>query len=244
MSDVERWISSDTAITTIVVSPNDENQTLPLALGLPLIVSERDVPVFVRLSQREQLMRLMQAKGRHPRLIAFGSLTGSGSATTVIHAELDRLARTIHEAYVQDRKKKGDSPAKFPNMRPWDELAESVKEANRDQADHMPVKLRAVNCEAIPRDQLQGRESAHWTDEEIETLAKMEHQRWNANRWLDGWRLGPRDDAKKIHHNLVPWEELDEEIRNYDRAPARNIPELLALAGQVVIRRERLTPNV
>ena len=128
-------------------------------------------------------------------------------------------------------------------MRPWEELVESDKEANRDQADHMAVKLRAVNCEAIPQNQLQGREAAQWSEDEIETLAKMEHQRWNANRWLDGWRLGPRDNAKKIHHNLVPWEELPENIREYDRVPARNIPQLLAPAEQVIVRCGSATRN-
>lgn len=236
LADVERWIGEETAITTLVVSPTNENQSLPLALGLPSIVSERDVPVFVRLSQREQLAGLLQIKDRRPRLIPFGSLANTGNATTVIHAELDRLAKEIHKAYVQMRTEEGDSPAKFPKMRPWGELAESDKEANRDQADHMAVKLRAVNCLAVPQDQLQGRELAQWTEEEIETLAKMEHQRWNANRWLDGWHLGPRDDSKKSHNNLVPWEELDEKTRNYDREPARNILKLLELAGRAVAR--------
>lgn len=241
VADIERWVGDETAITALVVGPTDEDQPLPLALGLPPVVGERDVPVFVRLCRREELANLLKTNERRPRLIPFGSLARAGSSKMVIQEELDILAKAIHEEYVRKRTADGDSPIKFPAMRDWAELTEDFKEASRDQADHISVKLRAVGCIAVQQDELQGRELATWSAEEIEILAKMEHQRWNANRWLNNWRRGPRDDAKKLHPNLVPWDELDEKTRDYDRNPMRNIPDHLRLVGQVIVRDKRVT---
>jgi hypothetical protein len=119
-------------------------------------------------------------------------------------------------------------------MRPWEKLSEAYREANRHQADHIPVKLRAVGCATAAISDL--RSPAEWTDGEVEILAAMEHARWNANRWLEGWRLGPRDDGRKTHPKLVPWADLDEPTRQYDRDAVRQIPELLKLVGQKVVR--------
>ena len=40
-------------------------------------------------------------------------------------------------------------------------------------------------------------------------LARIEHDRWMIDRRLDGWRPGaPRDDARRVHPLLIPYEDL------------------------------------
>jgi len=52
----------------------------------------------------------------------------------------------------------------------------------------------------------------------LEDLAKAVHNSWMAGRIADGWQYGPtRDDEKKEHPSLVPYEELYEEEKDYDR---------------------------
>ena len=124
-------------------------------------------------------------------------------------------------------------------MRPWDELSEESKDVNRQQADHIAVKLRAIRCRAeLLADATEPPVTA-FTAEEIEAMARMEHQRWCASKWLAGWRHGPRHDAKRVHDNLVPWEQLSEPLREYDRDPARQIPDLLQGVGEIVVRDTR-----
>lgn len=54
-----------------------------------------------------------------------------------------------------------------------------------------------------------------------ETLARNVHEVWAAGRMAQGWQWGPmRDDAKKQHPCLVPYEELPEAERDYDRHTA------------------------
>jgi hypothetical protein len=52
----------------------------------------------------------------------------------------------------------------------------------------------------------------------------------------DGWRWGPRrDDAKKEHPSLVPYQKLSEEEKRYDRRTAmETIKTILALGYRIV----------
>jgi hypothetical protein len=121
-------------------------------------------------------------------------------------------------------------------MQPWEFLAENLKESNRRQADHIAVKLRAIGCE-VSRPEPKRSVVTGFKPEEIELLARMEHQRWNAEKYVDGWTNGQaRDDEKKIHDCLVDWDKLPEEIREYDRHAVRKIPELIALIGKTIYR--------
>jgi ryanodine receptor 2 len=55
-------------------------------------------------------------------------------------------------------------------------------------------------------------------NELIEQLAKNAHETWAAKRLTDGWTLGKnRDDAKKHHPCLIPYEQLPESEKAYDR---------------------------
>lgn len=48
----------------------------------------------------------------------------------------------------------------------------------------------------------------------------LEHQRWNAYMRSEGFRYSPkRNDVAKLHHNLVPFDDLDEATKAYDAYP-------------------------
>jgi RyR domain-containing protein len=53
----------------------------------------------------------------------------------------------------------------------------------------------------------------------LEQLARNAHEMWAQKRIEDGWKYGPeRNDRLKTHPSLVPYEELDESEKSYDRA--------------------------
>jgi len=116
-------------------------------------------------------------------------------------------------------------------MQPWEELAEDLRESNRQQTDDIAAKLRAIGCE--PRAAAGPQPVAFvFTQAEVEKLTAMEHERWVAERRAAGWVAGPeRDTERKITPYLVPYAELPEEVKEWDRQAARAIPEVLAAAG-------------
>ena len=139
------------------------------------------------------------------------------------------LGMAVHATYLDDQK--ANKPPDDPSMQPWDKLRDDLKESSRKQADHIPEKLRRIGCGFIP---VTGRDpiKATLTAKEIETLAEMEHDRWVIERRCEGWVFGPeRDVHRKVSPYLVPWNELDEKVKEWDRNAVRKIPDLLARAG-------------
>lgn len=52
----------------------------------------------------------------------------------------------------------------------------------------------------------------------LEKMAENTHDLWAKNRMAEGWKYGPvRDDAKKTNPCLVPYSELPEKEKEYDR---------------------------
>ena len=55
----------------------------------------------------------------------------------------------------------------------------------------------------------------------IERLAENSHDLWARQRLSQGWTFGPqRDDARKLHPCLVPYDQLPESEKEYDRITA------------------------
>jgi hypothetical protein len=147
----------------------------------------------------------------------------------------DALAQAIHQDYRVKAAVQVDSTKNNPSLLPWDALSEDLKAANRSQAGHIPVKLQAIGCELVPASERHPKFA--FADAEIERLGQMEHSRWCADRRRHGWSWGsPRDDARKLHPNLVAWEQLSESDREKDRDAVRRIPALAGLAGFQIVR--------
>jgi hypothetical protein len=127
-------------------------------------------------------------------------------------------------------------------MVPWEVLAEEWKDTNRAFADGIGSQLAAAGCFLVPAPLIDphGRLFS-FTPEELESLARSEHDRWVADKARSGWRYGPvRDDAAKIHSLMVSWEELEEAERDKDREPVREVPQMLAHAGFEIVRLSEL----
>lgn len=65
-----------------------------------------------------------------------------------------------------------------------------------------------------------------------EDIAKNVHEVWSAGRMKDGWTYGEeRNDAKRQHPCLVPYEELTEEEKEYDRNTSVETIKLILKLG-------------
>lgn len=68
--------------------------------------------------------------------------------------------------------------------------------------------------------------------ENIEPLAKNVHEEWARKRIEEGWQFGPqRDDVMKFHPSLIPYEELSEEEKEYDRQTALSTLKMVISLG-------------
>jgi|SRR5215469_1214415 len=73
----------------------------------------------------------------------------------------------------------------------------------------------------------------------VELLAENAHDIWALERLRDGWTFGPkRDDLKRQHPCLIPYLQLPERERDYDRTMViESIRAILAL-GFTISRAE------
>lgn len=65
-----------------------------------------------------------------------------------------------------------------------------------------------------------------------ERLAEHAHDVWARQRLADGWRYGPkRDDARREHPSLIPYDQLSEAEKVYDRNAALETLKLIVALG-------------
>lgn len=70
-----------------------------------------------------------------------------------------------------------------------------------------------------------------------EEIAKNVHEVWSEGRMKDGWTYGEeRDDAKKHHPCLVPYEELTETEKEYDRKTSQETLKLIMKLGFKIVK--------
>ena len=66
----------------------------------------------------------------------------------------------------------------------------------------------------------------------IETLAEHNHDIWAQERMKSGWMYGEqRDDLKKTHPDLVPYRDLSESEKEYDRKSAVGVLKAIIALG-------------
>lgn len=65
-----------------------------------------------------------------------------------------------------------------------------------------------------------------------EQIARNVHEVWAVGRMKDGWSYGAeRNDAEKTHPCLVPYEELSEQEKTFDRNTALETLRLITKLG-------------
>ncbi len=219
-----------------------DNDSLGLNVGLTLLnrIKKQDIPIIVRMMEEHGLASLLgeaiDEGSAFSNLHAYGLLDKTCTPELLFGGIHEMLARAVHEEYVQEQKLLGYTSEDNPALLPWDQLSEKMKESNRHYADHIGIKLSAIDHRIEP---LRDWEAVDYkfTETDIETMALMEHERWCQELRRGGWNYGPeRDDARKTHPALVPWTDLPENEKDKNREFIRDLPQLLSRAGFQVQR--------
>lgn len=224
----------------------------PLRVSQPFVCS-LDMHDIVPLAQELGLVEVSES--RYPTLFMYNE------ALSLHRAYLDRedeamlkesvsAALEEHLGYVvaekfENYKELRHKQRKDIEYESVDDQPETLQRSNYAQAAHIPVKVRALGYEIVSREEweqdtdLAGKRIESFTEDQIEFLAEMEHVRWCEERWADGWTLGPHKDVgQKISPYLIPYAELHEDDKEFDRIASRDVIPLLNDIGLVVIRRE------
>ncbi|HBC80350.1 MAG TPA: hypothetical protein DCZ51_17095 [Bacteroidales bacterium] len=172
------------------------------------------------------------------------------------------LAPIVHDYYrkMQLKKFKSDNEDinKYKVLMPWENLNPMLQASNIKQVEFFELILNRVGLKIRKSENpvlfdieasLSGT-FKYYTEEksnnselkeeetkvsDFQMLAILEHARWNAERLLDGWKYGSEKDITlRLNPCIKSWRDLDDETKEYDYDPVRNIPMLLAKIGYEV----------
>ena len=224
-----------TAVTRAYVSLDTDTRGLSAAIALRRYLPP-EVSIVVRTTAKAGPADIVAGGPDSKNIEPFPVYDRISRPDVLINGVNETIARAIHDDYVRKQRTEGTTPEENPSMVEWIDLPEALKASNRDQAANIGAKLHAVGVGLVP---LTDWDAApiEFTDDEVETLAVMEHDRWWREREAAGWTPGPaRDPEHKQTPYLVPWDELSEDIRDYDRNTVRAMPGVLGSAGFAIAR--------
>lgn len=133
----------------------------------------------------------------------------------------EKLSRYMHERYLENSM----------STVAYDKLSYSLRISNYHSVCHFIHKLHCFGIDFFENnkniDDIK-KELSVLFGNNILKLSQLEHLRWNAERWLNGWMYGPEKEVdSKIHSDLVSWEELPDSSKEFDN-------DVISVFGQVV----------
>jgi len=196
--------AENTSFDLAFIAFNHDAETLASARYLMQQKPEMNGRIIACLRPSTNMLGLLAVKEPIAGVV-FRDIIELGCQTGVLlHGDLDREAKGIHDRYVAEEKAKGQSPLTNSSLVDWDDLPESLRQANRAQADHVHIKLATLKVSNDPAT--------------LEALAEAEHRRWMAERIISGWRYAPnRDNDRKMHPSLKPFSGLSDAEKQKDR---------------------------
>lgn len=241
VAETDKWAAE--RIHTVSSLPNDLEPEVILVAGYPEAQALSEATGLARRFPNAELITAVQD------VDVSNALEGTGvelTRVTLVPVEaavlskmllesstIETVARARHAEYVAQQTARGDTQETNTSLVSWEELPDSLREANRRFAEGVASALAELGAEVVP---LSGAPSASELDlpePVLERLAYLEHERWRRDHERDGWTRtsGPKDPERKLHPLLIDWEQLDESDREKDRDGIRGLPKLVADAG-------------
>jgi RyR domain len=122
-------------------------------------------------------------------------------------------------------------------MAPWSALKLDLRESSCQQANAIPSRLRDLDMYMAEYDPAKAdQEVRNLPPDKIDELAQGEHERYVEERLTGGWQPGARNTRSSTTPFLVPWSDVPEHYREYDRHIIAIIPSLLNAVGYRIYR--------
>lgn len=228
---ITRDLAAGGPLTVAYVCLTDDVGALSAAATLQSLLRAMDIdqpPIFVQL-RKSQIVGDGGGQGLDA-LTAFGELDSVLEASEFLSNAPDLAARAFCEAY---RASLPASERDAPGNRSafaWDQLDETYRQANRDAVAHIAAKLASAGIPAERWRGVQGLPQLIETERlfhghsDLELLSRLEHERWNAQRRMEGWRYidaPQKDQLRRRHPSLRGYDALTEQVKEYDRVMVR-----------------------
>jgi len=236
----EEWlaIGKDNPVTNTYICLPEETTSLSAGLALQTLAIRNSWvtgPIFIKLSTN-QALPACAIDVKHlttAQMISWGDLNSLIKETGILNDDRDGMAKTMHQAYCDIA-----GSYKEANV-PWEQLNEDARESNRRVVVHIAAKLSSAGMDIEPWLKKWDRNPQVTQLPKIDNildnkklhlkLAILEHDRWMADRRLSGWQYGKtKDITKRLHPDLVPFDQLSQESQSYDMQITNTLIKILS----------------
>ncbi len=237
---------------TAYICFHDDTLGLYTALTLHQYAERRRIKIIVRIEHNPHVAQLISDKWYTlddiKEIIPVDMYSLTADSSLIEAGELEYIAKAIHENYCKTEFEKGQTLATNRLLVSWDGLVsltikkdgingKKYQDSNRNQARLIRNKLNSIGYDIGPISDWEAPQTFIFTSGEVEILAEMEHERWMQEKITDGWSYGSeRNDERRIHPSMVPYEQLSESEKEKDRDTVRNIPRILSLIDFQIYR--------
>lgn len=239
-----QWAISQSQLLTIVFADNDTRKTLTDALHLPETITSAAVPVYVYM-QNDEAFRQINNSGYIPNLIPFGMLN-HGYDVNIPIVKMAKNVNYIYDRCYQENDKDWNGHLRFSveideekREQLWSQRSAVKRMSSIYNAMTIGVKMRSMGYTEDD-----WRKFYELSQEDIEILAEVEHNRWSVEELILGWRpctdkeqheieadISLKEKYKKhrVHYDLRAYNDLRPDstgrsVQVYDRCLSACIP--------------------
>jgi hypothetical protein len=213
---ISQWTVSPSQLLTIVFANSQTEQGLNEAMHLPEEVATCNIPVYVYM-ENDKAYRQIQHSGRIANIHPFGMLDSGYD----VNLPLVQMAKTVNYIYSQCRVMQTQGgiwkmeyvvevdPKEREKL--WSGLAFNKRMSSYYNAMTIGVKMR---CLGFKEDDWE--KFYDISQEEIEVLAQVEHNRWSVEELILGWRPCNEKEQREVEADINKKEELKKRKIHYD----------------------------
>jgi TrkA family protein len=161
--------------------------------------------------------------------------------------EEDFIAKHIHYEWAKSQATK-NKVSVGTMQQEWDKIKDAQKDSNRLPARHLFIKLRFVNADLSDRESGEELDFDTLEPEVWDKIARMEHNRWNAEKFINGFvKVDIPTDKNlgnflkgnlKCHWDLIPFDDLSAETQAYDTFTFKMAPVIAHLNKKRILKRQ------
>lgn len=243
--EIDGWAKehNEKQYLSIFLTMTDQRKNFVLGMNMPDTVYENGIPVFLRQERSDNLVTNLRNADRE-RNERYANIYPFGMYETAYSADNHSLKRAKLINYLYETA--NYETHKFIAVqtldaipkeliwenadRSWKKLSVALKWSSLYNAYTMRTKLATLRAMR----ELDIKDTSHdyqlLSDYETERLARVEHNRWNVEKLLMGFRKAHNTDDKGffIHYDIQPFDKLNA-IKELDYEFARYIPWIMRM---------------
>ena len=227
---LKQYAKDDDAMITVAICLNLTHISLRSAMYLPKEYYEKDIPILVQQRKTSTIASTLNGKGfdkekrkklLYKNITPFGMVYDCYDLHIVSSVETCKRISSVYDYYF----KNGTTPTYIKPEEAdevWKSKIITKRWSNIFAAASIPTKLRCIGSKWSINNNCF---LENLTNDQIELLAEIEHNRWNVEELLLGYRPVKKEEDNDIFANRSKKQEYKEKFIHYDIRPYNGLKE-------------------